>query len=69
MKSTAWHDHFNKFKSSVRDLEVMIQNIMINAFDDISTVTAGAELLAYFTDVINIYEISYLMTLFIAGYA
>ena len=51
VKSTAWHDHFNKFKSGVRDLEVMIQNIMINAFDDVSTVSAGAELLAYFTDV------------------
>ena len=49
VRATRWHEDFNtQFKSSTRDLEVMTQNIINNAFDSVSTVMGGVELLEAF---------------------
>ncbi|XP_066933177.1 dynein axonemal heavy chain 2-like [Clytia hemisphaerica] len=48
VKATTWHDDYNRFRSSVKDLEVMIQNILNSAFETIKTVQEGAEILSHF---------------------
>ena len=48
VKATQWHDLNNMFKSGMRDLEVMMQNVIQNAFDGISTVENAMELLESF---------------------
>jgi dynein heavy chain len=45
---TRWHDDYNAFKRGVKDLEVMMRNVISSAFESISTVSAGAELLEIF---------------------
>ncbi|KAI8923518.1 dynein heavy chain and region D6 of dynein motor-domain-containing protein [Entophlyctis helioformis] len=48
VKATRWHDDYNNFKQGVKDLEVMMQNVIISAFEGASTVEAGVELLDVF---------------------
>ncbi|XP_066267393.1 dynein axonemal heavy chain 2-like isoform X1 [Branchiostoma lanceolatum] len=48
VKATSWHDDYNKFRAGVKDLEVMMQNVISSAFETISTVQAGVELLDAF---------------------
>ena len=49
VRATRWHEDFNtQFKNSLRDLEVMTQNIINTAFDNVSTVAGGVELLEAF---------------------
>ena len=47
-QATTWHDDYNQFRSSVKDLEVMIQNILNSAFETIRTVQEGVEILNHF---------------------
>jgi dynein heavy chain len=32
VKATRWHDDYNTFKQGVKDLEVMMQNLIFSAF-------------------------------------
>lgn len=48
VKETAWHLDFNTFKSGVKDLEVMMNNTMSGAFDNLETVGACVDMLRCF---------------------
>jgi dynein heavy chain len=48
VKATRWHDDYNYFKNGIKDLEVMMQNVINNSFEHISTVQSGVELLEAF---------------------
>ena len=48
VKATKWHDDFNSFKYGVKDLEVMMQNVINSAFECVATVAAGVELVGTF---------------------
>ena len=48
VKATRWHDDFNAFKSGVKDLEVMLTNVIQMACDCQPCLTSRAELLEAF---------------------
>ena len=48
MQATSWHDDYNAFKASIKDLEIMIQTILNSVFETIKTVQDGAEVLECF---------------------
>ncbi|OQR83321.1 dynein heavy chain [Achlya hypogyna] len=48
VKITFWHADFNVFKNGVKDLEAMTQNVVNAAFDSVSTIAAGCDLLQAF---------------------
>ena len=45
VKATRWHDDYNAFKNSLKDLEVMFTNVINTAFEGASTTEAGVLLL------------------------
>ncbi len=47
-KVNSWHDDYNSFKRGLKDLEVMMRNTINTAFETISTVPAGLQLLENF---------------------
>ncbi|XP_040202767.1 dynein heavy chain 2, axonemal [Rana temporaria] len=48
VKNTTWHDNYNRFRASVKDLEVMMQNLIMTAFETVRSAEQGAELLDIF---------------------
>lgn len=40
-----WHDDYNRFKAGIKDLEVMLTNVIQMGFDNASSLTAKVELL------------------------
>ncbi|XP_071165421.1 dynein axonemal heavy chain 2-like [Mytilus edulis] len=48
VKVTSWHDDFNRFRDNMKDLEIMMQNMMDSAFETVKTVEGGVELLDIF---------------------
>ena len=48
IKATRWHDDYNVFKRSVKDLEIMMQNIIMSAFECAATIENCVELLEIF---------------------
>ncbi|XP_048588102.1 dynein axonemal heavy chain 2 isoform X2 [Nematostella vectensis] len=48
VKATTWHDDFNRFRAGVKDLEVMVQNLIASAFETVTTVKEGVEILDIF---------------------
>ena len=40
-----WHDDYNKFKAGIKDLEVMLTNVIQLGFDNASSLVASIELL------------------------
>jgi dynein heavy chain len=48
VKATSWHDDYNKFRLGVKDLESMVQNVILSAFETVATVEDGVELLEIF---------------------
>ncbi|KAK3095642.1 hypothetical protein FSP39_017066 [Pinctada imbricata] len=48
VKATSWHDDYNKFRAGIKDLEVMMTNVITSAFDTVTTVEQGVELLDIF---------------------
>ncbi|EDV25795.1 uncharacterized protein TRIADDRAFT_23475 [Trichoplax adhaerens] len=48
VKASSWHDDYNRFKTGIKDLEVMMQNVITSAFETITTVEEGVELLDFF---------------------
>lgn len=49
VKATTWHEDYNRFRSSIKDLEVMMTNVITYAFDAVKTVEQGVEVLDVFT--------------------
>jgi len=48
VKSTRWHDDYSIFKHGIKDLEIMMQNVINSAFEDASTFEGCMELLEIF---------------------
>uniref|UniRef100_A0A8C5V6J6 Dynein axonemal heavy chain 2 n=1 Tax=Microcebus murinus TaxID=30608 RepID=A0A8C5V6J6_MICMU len=48
VKNTSWHEDYNKFRAAVKDLEVMIQNLITSAFELVRDVEHGVLLLDTF---------------------
>ncbi|KAK7102408.1 hypothetical protein V1264_020630 [Littorina saxatilis] len=48
VKATSWHDDFNRFRAGIKDMEVMMQNVISAAFDTVTSVEQGVELLDVF---------------------
>lgn len=48
VKAPNWHDLFNTFKTGLKDLDVMYQNIINFAFEQVATVQQGVEMLEAF---------------------
>nr|XP_048689619.1 dynein axonemal heavy chain 2 isoform X1 [Caretta caretta] len=44
VKNTFWHEDFNRFRSGVKDLEVMTQNLITSAFETVRDVERGVEI-------------------------
>lgn len=45
VNSHRWHDDYNKFKAGIKDLEVMLTNVIQLGFDNASSLVARIELL------------------------
>ena len=48
VKATTWHEDYNKFRSAVKEMEVMIINVINAAFDTVTYVEQGVEILDAF---------------------
>ena len=48
VKATKWHDDYNVFKSGVKDLEVMMTNVIMLAFESVASLDSRIELLEAF---------------------
>eukprot|EP01042_Synura_sphagnicola_P000546 gene546-588_t len=48
VKDSSWHDDYNHFKNSIKELEVMFSNVINSAFENIATVNEGAILIETF---------------------
>lgn len=48
VKITSWHSDFNLFKNGMKDLEAMTQNVINGAFESVSTIPAGVDLIQAF---------------------
>uniref|UniRef100_H2ZI86 Dynein axonemal heavy chain 2 n=1 Tax=Ciona savignyi TaxID=51511 RepID=H2ZI86_CIOSA len=48
VKNTSWHDDYNRFRTGMKDLEVMMQNLITSAFETVKTVEEGVMLLNVF---------------------
>ena len=48
VKATRWHDDYSAFKNGVKDLEVMMQNVITSAFETVTTVEQGLHMLEAF---------------------
>ena len=48
VKNTSWHEEFSKFRTAVKELEVMVQNLIQSAFETVRSVDDGVLLLDIF---------------------
>ncbi|XP_051578639.1 dynein axonemal heavy chain 2 [Myxocyprinus asiaticus] len=48
IRNNSWHNHFRRFRAEVKDLEVMIQNLITSAFETVNSVEEGVQLLDVF---------------------
>lgn len=48
VKASKWHDEFNIFKNGMKDLDVMYKNIINSAFESVTTVEQGVQMLEAF---------------------
>ena len=48
VKASHWHYDYNQFKLAMKDLEVMMSNVMASGWDDVTSVRAGVDLLENF---------------------
>ncbi|RKP21179.1 hypothetical protein ROZALSC1DRAFT_20732 [Rozella allomycis CSF55] len=49
VKATKWHDEYSEFKLGVKDLEVMMQNVIVSAFETSPSVEASTYLIVTFS--------------------
>ena len=59
VQSTSWHDEYLLFRTGVKELEVMVQNVIKGIFTTVTTVEEGVEILEVFTDMAS-REVSYI---------
>ena len=59
VKATSWHDDYNRFRAGVKELEVMMQNVINSVFMTVTTVQEGVELLEVFAHLAAKREVSY----------
>lgn len=48
VKATSWHEDYNKFRSAVKEMEVMIINVLNATFETVTYVEQGIEILDAF---------------------
>ncbi|XP_036403568.1 dynein heavy chain 2, axonemal [Megalops cyprinoides] len=48
VKNTTWHADYNQFRAGVKDLEVMMQNLICTAFETVKSVEEGINLIDVF---------------------
>ncbi|XP_056602033.1 dynein axonemal heavy chain 2 isoform X3 [Triplophysa dalaica] len=48
VRNTAWHDGYSRFRAEVKDLEMMMQNLIRSAFETVNSVEEGVQLLDVF---------------------
>ncbi len=48
VKATSWHENYNQFRSAVKEMEVMVINVVNAAFDTVTHVEQGVEILDAF---------------------
>ncbi|KAL0970220.1 hypothetical protein UPYG_G00238880 [Umbra pygmaea] len=48
VKNTSWHGDYNRFRGAVKDLEVMMQNLISSTFETVNAVEEGVRLLDVF---------------------
>ena len=48
VRATSWHYDYATFKNTLKDLEVMLANVMASAWECVASVSAGVELLEHF---------------------
>ncbi|KAA0723088.1 Dynein heavy chain 2, axonemal [Triplophysa tibetana] len=48
VRNTAWHDGYSRFRAEVKDLEMMMQNLIRSAFETVNNVEEGVQLLDVF---------------------
>ena len=63
VKATRWHDDYNDFKSSVKDLEVMLTNTIMLAFETVGSLKAFIDLLESFQSIAQRESIKVLLLL------
>lgn len=49
VKATTWHDQYNRFCCGIKDLEIMMQNVINMAFETVTTIQQGVEILDIFS--------------------
>ena len=49
VNSPGWHDTYSKFRTGVKELEVMVQNVINGIFVTVTTVQEGVEILEVFS--------------------
>ena len=50
VQSTTWHDEYQQFRTGIKELEVMVQNMINGIFATVTTVQEGVEILEVFSD-------------------
>lgn len=53
VKATEWHDDYNNFKQGIKDLEVMMQNVILSSFEGATTIESSVELLDIFHNMVK----------------
>ncbi|VDD80599.1 unnamed protein product [Mesocestoides corti] len=53
VKATSWHDQYNRFRNGIKDLEIMMQNSINLAFETVTTIQQGVEVLDIFSHLQN----------------
>lgn len=45
VKASNWHDEYNSFKTGVKELDVMYQNVIDYSFKQVTTIEQGVDML------------------------
>lgn len=53
VKAIEWHDDYNNYKQGIKDLEVMMQNVMLSSFECATTIESSVELLDIFHNLVK----------------
>ncbi len=48
VKATSWHEDYNKFRSAIKEMEVMVINVLNATFETVTYVEQGVEILDAF---------------------
>jgi len=53
VKATAWHEHYNQFKTGIKELEDMMMTCITTSFESVNSVQAAVNLLEAFHHIAN----------------